>query len=251
MEILIKRASKIRRELLEKAVKEYLERHPEEAKGVIKPAEQAAPVVQETHGPDWPGWRALSKGEHKKGDWVVGTKCSWNGTTSKYEEKVPACHEEIPPYQFKDKYQQNCCREHDLYVLMAYTLEQIRYCNNRKAYNPRAHWCSPLNVAQLAAVMVKLEDKTFDFKKTESNAEYINCVLSFLDNPVVKIKFPHIYGENVRAALAEWREIGPYLANMIVSDMVKRKITPDAIEWAYNISQEDVASLPAKASKRQ
>ena len=248
MEILIKRTSRIRRELLDKALREYLEKHPDEAKDIVQPMEKVE--VKPKPGPEWPGWKALSKGEHKKGDWVVGTKCSWNGSTSKYEEKVPACHEEIPPYEFDGKYQQNCCREHDLYVLMAYTIEQIRYCNTRKAYNLRTFWCSPLNVAQLASAMIKLEDKVFNFKKDDYNSQYINSVLSFLDHPVFKVKFPHVYSDSVKQALAEWRNPGPYMANMIVSDMVKRKITPERIAWAYDLPKEEVDQLHILAAKK-
>ncbi len=249
MEILIKRTSRIRRELLDKALREYLEKHPEEAKDIVQPEKKVE--AKPTPGPDWPGWRALSKGEHKKGDWVVGTKCSWNGTISNYEEKVPACHEEIPPYKFEGKYQQNCCREHDLYVLMAYTIEQIRYCNNRKIYNDRTRWGSPLSVAELSKAMIELEDKTFKFYTEDNHLnKYAAKVLTFLEHPVFRIKFPHVYGESVKEALAKWRGMTPFIANMIVSDMVKRKITPERIAWAYDIPREEVDRLHIIAAKQ-
>ena len=229
--------TKVRADLLNKAVEEYLEKHPEEVK-VIKKTENKD--SDEIHGPEWDGWREIPVGKHNPGDWVVGTICNWRGTTSADEDRVPACSKEIPPYKYTGgKYEQYCCNLHSLYTQVAYTLEEIKY--RVRVISGNKDWRSPLDVNHLAIMIEGLEknESLTEIGRKILDYRVVNSLVLF-NNPIMQAKYPKVYTQELIERIKEYRKMPSRIAKMVQSDMLHRGIDSGKSCYIYGLSMQEL-----------
>lgn len=237
--------TRVPKDIREKAIEMYLAAHPEDiesiAKGrVIKEPEAVQDASElsdspEPPGHDWPGWRNIAVGQHKKGDWVVGTLCNWRGTKSKDEDIIPGCTEEIPSYQYDgDKYEVFCCELHAILPHAAYTIEEIKH--HVRLLSGDKEWCSPLNALELASCILA-------FKKGSRINPCIGksqSILMMFNHPIMYSKYSRIYTPDLIEKLIEYRRIDPRIAKMIKSDMHHRGISKEQTANAYGVTVEEL-----------
>lgn len=244
----VKYLTSVRKDLLNRAVNEYLSNHPEEVSNLREkelvycvgvreqPLTNKDYKQQLEHGPEWEGWRDIPLGKHKTGDWVVGHICSWRGTKSEDEEKVPECSKEIPPYKYDGhKYEQYCCNLHGLFTQAAYTIEEIKH--SVRLISGIKDWKSPMNVYSLSVIIERLEE---GLPISDQLSVKTNAALVILNHPIMQAKYPRIYTKELIDLIKEYRKMPSRIAKMVKADIVYRQISPEKTAYIYGLTLQEV-----------
>ena len=257
----IKHLTTIRKELLNKAIKEYLANHPEEIGELNeKEAETGVVTIQTTTGvyfegevlpgPTWPGWKEIPIGEHKPGYWVVGTKCSWRGCFSNSINHVPACEEEIKPYQYNGgKYEQYCCDLHSIYNDSKNTIEQLQ---DRISITSGESWTSPINIHWFS-VMVKLLEKGATLAEVYKAlpAGTLHKTVAMFNHPIVLEKYPKCYTQEFIDAIKNYRKPKPRLTRIAQEEMLRRGVSEESMSFLYGILVSELREALDELRKEQ
>ena len=160
-------------------------------------------------------------------------RCAWSGFALQDGTRVPGCLNELAI----DSPNRYCSRPCALMMFCLYMSEEIKW--SVRHLSGIKNWVFPLSIEQFALVMSEKEglSKKNEGKQLSDICKIHNldldAVLTVMNHPIVRVKFPHLYGKH-DIALDKYNTVGNYISKCMASDK-RRGVSSEQLAAAFGI----------------